>query len=100
MTKHYTYILSGQSYGPIFIGAAQDIVARVSCHKRGHLSVDAFRIDRLVFVEEHGSERAAEARAKALKSASREWIDALVEKSNPDWRDMAAATQKRDLKAA
>jgi len=88
MQNYYTYILSGQNYGPIFIEAVQNITARIAQHKRGRLSVDAFRIDQLVYMEKHSSLEAAEARVKALKSASREWVDALIERSNPEWLDL------------
>lgn len=98
--QYYTYILSGQSYGPIFIEAVQDIAARIVQHKRGRLSVDAFRIDQLVYIETHDSENAAMTRVKALKSASREWVDALIERSNPNWVDLAEAQTARKKHAA
>jgi len=100
MQNYYTYILSGQDYGPIFIEAVQDLVTRVVAHKRGHLSVDAFRIDQLVYVEKHSTLRAAEARVTALKSASREWIDALVERTNPNWLDLTQSEPATIRKAA
>lgn len=100
MRKHYTYILSGQSYGPIYIGSAHDIEAEILRHKRGRLSIDAFRIDQLVYIEEHDSEHQASLRALSLKKASRQWIDALVEKSNPSWMDLGVEPAKRILKAA
>lgn len=100
MKKYYTYILSGKSYGPIYIGSAQDIAARILRHKRGRLSVDAFRIDQLVYIEVHNSEHTASLRALALKKASRQWIDALVEKSNPGWIDLSVEPAKRLRKAA
>ena len=97
---YYTYILSGQNYGPIFIEAVENISPRIAQHKRGRLSVDAFRIDRLVYVEKHESLHAAQMRVKALKSASREWVDALIERRNPDWTDLAAMTVRNRKIAA
>jgi len=100
MRKHYTYILSGQSYGPIYIGSAYDIEEQMRRHKLGRLSIDAFRIDQLVYIEAHDSEHTASLRALALKKASREWIDALIEKSNPAWVDLSLTPAERVLKAA
>jgi len=100
MQNYYTYILSGQEYGPIFVEAVQDIIARIVAHKRGHLSEAAYRIDRLVYVERHNTKQAAEARVMALKSASREWVDALIERSNPYWQDLAAVETSKQARAA
>lgn len=94
MKNYYLYILGGQDYGPIFIESVQDIVERVRAHKRGHLSVKAHRIDRLLYVEKHTSKEAAEKRVKALQSTSRTWIDALIERNNPDWIDLALEAPK------
>jgi len=89
MKNYYLYILGGQDYGPIFIESVQDLVGRIRAHKRGHLSVEAHRIDRLLYVEKHSSKRAAEDRVQALQTASRTWIDALIERQNPNWVDLA-----------
>lgn len=97
---YFTYILSGPSYGPIYIGSAQDIAARILRHKRGRLSIDAFRIDQLVYIEKHSSEHAASLRALALKKASRQWIDALVGRYNPEWEDLATIKRKPVQQAA
>jgi len=100
MTHHYIYILAGKSYGPIFIGTTRDLKRRLSQHRFGHATVDAFRIDQLVYVERHDTIEAATSRAEALKSASREWVDALVERKNPDWCDLAELARKRLQRAA
>jgi putative endonuclease len=59
-------------------------------HKCGHLSQAVFRIDRLVYVERYNTASKAEARVKALRAASREWTEALIERRNPNWIDLAA----------
>lgn len=93
MTHHYTYILSGPTAkagfgGPVFIGTTRNLKTRLTQHRFGRASVEAFRIDQLVYIERHKSLEAATTRAEKLKTASREWIDALVERKNPDWRDL------------
>ena len=88
MKKHYVYILAGRTYGPLFIETTSNMTQRMNSHRSGHLSQSAFRIDQLVHVEMFDSALAAEARLKALKSSSREWIDALVERQNPNWVDL------------
>lgn len=100
MTSHYVYILAGKNYGPIYIEHVQDIVARIRDHKRGYLSQDDFRIDRLVFLEKHATKSAAMTRANALRKASREWVDALIERKNPNWLDIVAIKPATDKLAA
>lgn len=101
MTQHYLYILSGPHAGarnraePIFIGTARHLTQRLSQHRIGRASVSAYRIDRLVYVEAFPTIEAATERAEALKSASREWVNALVERRNPNWRDLVALAKAR-----
>ena len=89
MTSHYVYILAGEDYGPIYIESVRDIVSRIRDHKLGRLSHEKFRIDRLVYIEKHKTKTAALRRENALKKASRQWLDALIERRNPDWTDLA-----------
>ena len=82
---HYVYILSGAGRGPLFVGAASDIAARLRQHKTGRVSHDRFRIDRLVYAERHHCALKAAQRAKALKAASIQWLGALISAQNPNW---------------
>ena len=100
MKKYYVYILSGQTYGPIFIETTSDLMGRMKAHRAGKLSHSNFRIDQLVHIEQFDSGLAASQRMKALKSASREWIDALIERDNPHWNDMLAPVKAEARRAA
>ena len=105
MTYHYSYILAGQGAqanigGPVFIGTARDLKQRLYQHRIGRVSQSQFRIDQLVYVQRHTSFEAAAARTEALKAASSEWIKALVERKNPDWRDLSEMAKERLQRAA
>jgi len=91
MTEHVVYILSGQSTGPVFIGSTPDLLRRVTQHRSGKIRQAQFRIDRLVYVESYACAFKAEARVRALKSASREWLDALITSRNPSWQELLPA---------
>lgn len=98
MTEHIVYILSGaqpfsHSSGPVFINATPDILRRMTQHRSGRIKQPQFRIDRLVYVESYDCAFKAEARVRALKSASREWLDALITSRNPDWNDLLPSTR-------
>ena len=87
--RHSVYILSGAGRGPLFIGAASDITARLRQHQTGRVSHPRFRIDRLVHVEHYSCALKAAARAKALKQASIQWVEALISAQNPSWETLS-----------
>jgi len=88
MSKHIVYILSGAQPGPIFIDAVPDLLRRMTQHRSGKIRQSQFRIDRLVYVESYTCAFKAEARVRALESASREWLDALITSRNPSWHEL------------
>jgi len=90
MTHHYLYVLAARDNGPIFIGTTRNLSRRLAQHRIGRASIDAFRIDKLVYAERFNSIEAATGRAHALRRASREWVNALVARKNPDWNDLAS----------
>ena len=105
MTYHYTYILAGRDSetsigGPVFIGTARDLKQRLYQHRIGRVSQNQFRLDQLVYVQRHTSFEAAAARTQALKAASPEWIKALIDRKNPNWRDLSEMAKERLGRAA
>jgi len=96
MTEHVLYILSGPSNismgrGPVFIGVTSDLTSCLRKHRSGKVSRAEFRIDRLVYTERFSCSFKADARRRALKSASQEWVDALICSQNPAWQDLSIA---------
>ena len=92
MSKHIVYILSGAQPGPVFINATPDLLRRMAQHRSGRIKQSQFRIDRLVYVESYDCAFKAQARVRALKSASREWLDALITARNPSWQELLPVT--------
>lgn len=91
MTEHVIYILSGQMRGPVFIGTSRDLARCLRRHRTGKVSRPEFRLDRLIYMERFDCAFKADVRRKALKSASREWLEALILSQNPTWQDLSAA---------
>jgi putative endonuclease len=50
---------------------------------------DRYNVTRLVYFEETSSVEAAIAREKQLKNWRRAWKLELIEKEDPEWRDLA-----------
>ena len=90
MPVSYVYILSNRSKST-YVGVTSDLFRRVWQHRYGLGSefTAKYNIDRLVWFEESGDIRNSISREKRLKNWRREWKSALVERSNPDWLDLA-----------
>ena len=84
------YILASKRNGTLYIGVTSDLIKRTWEH-REHL-VDGFTarhdVTRLVHYELYGTMADAIEREKRLKKWNRQWKLELIEKTNPDWRDL------------
>jgi putative endonuclease len=84
----WVYILASRSR-VLYIGVTKDLARRLAQHRAGLSSFTArYRVDRLVYAEEHASPRDAIAREKQLKGWTRARKVALIEEHNPTWRDL------------
>ena len=87
---YFVYILASRRNGTLYVGVTNDLVRRMSEHK-GKLVPGFTRkygVDKLVYFEEYGSILEARARERILKRWNRAWKIALIEKTNPQWRDL------------
>jgi putative endonuclease len=89
--SYFVYILTNRPRGVLYVGVTNNLSRRISEHRAK--IVPGFTNDhgvvRLVHVEEYGSILEARARERALKRWRRVWKFELVEKHNPDWRDLS-----------
>jgi putative endonuclease len=86
----YVYILASRSR-VLYVGVTNNLAARVWEHKTGAKSgfTRKYHVSRLVYYEVWGSPRAAIAREKQIKSLRRSRKLALVNSTNPKWRDLS-----------
>ena len=84
------YILASRPHGTLYIGVSSNLLQRVWQHKSGVVDgfTDRYDVHRLVYFEIHTEMLAAITREKHLKKWKRDWKVALIEKDNPDWRDL------------
>lgn len=87
---YYVYMLASRKQGTLYIGVTNELVRRVYEHKEGLVEsfTKRYRVDRLVYFETHDSIEAAIVREKKLKHWKRGWKMDLIERDNPDWRDL------------
>ena len=86
----WVYILANSKRGTLYVGVPNDLVRRVFQHReritRGFTS--RYAVTRLIHYEQYDDPRTAIQREKNLKHWSRDWKIALIEQTNPDWRDL------------
>jgi len=92
MEKQFAvYILASRRNGTLYIGVTSNLPRRLWEHREG--VVDGFTkeygVKTLVWFEMHDNAEAAITREKRLKKWNRAWKLALIEKENPDWRDLS-----------
>ncbi len=90
MKGGWVYILASKRNGTLYIGVTADLVARIWRHKQktdpGFTAT--YGVDKLVYCERFENIEDAIAQEKRLKNWKRSWKLALIEKDNPDWRDL------------
>jgi putative endonuclease len=82
--------LASKRNGTLYTGVTSDLVKRIYEHKNG--LVDGFtkkyRVHDLVDVELHEDMLAAISCEKQIKKWNRAWKLDLIEKNNPEWKDL------------
>ena len=84
------YILASKRNGTLYTGVTSDLVRRTWEHKNDVVKGFSakYRVHMLVYYETHADMRNAIAREKQLKKWNRSWKLALIERSNPEWKDL------------
>jgi putative endonuclease len=84
------YILASGKYGTLYVGVTSDLVKRVWEHKNNVVPgfTKRYGVHDLVWYELHDSMESAIAREKAIKEWKRQWKLELIERQNPEWKDL------------
>ena len=89
-SQYYVYILASQRNGTLYVGVTSDLTRRVYEHKSG--AVDGFtkkyHVHNLVHFETTPDIEGAITREKQIKRWKRSWKVELIEKENPEWKDL------------
>ena len=82
--------MASKRNGTLYIGVTADLVKRVYEHKNN--LVDGFtkkyNVHMLVYYQQFEDVETAILEEKRLKKWNRKWKIELIEKDNPDWRDL------------
>ncbi len=88
---YYVYILASKRNGTLYIGVTNNFERRMYEHKNKLIYGFAkkYNVDKLVHFETTNDIRAAIQREKRLKKWYRKWKITLIEKENPEWKDLS-----------
>ena len=88
--SYWVYILASQKNGTLYIGVTGRLLERIYEHREGLVPgfTKQYRVTKLVHLEEFADVRDAIAREKTMKKWNRAWKIELIEKNNPEWRDL------------
>jgi putative endonuclease len=86
----HVYMLAGKS-GVLYTGVTSNLVGRVHQHKQGRIPgfTQKYKVGRLVWFEAHGRAVSAIEREKEIKAWRRAKKVALIERMNPQWKDLS-----------
>ncbi|MEF9426040.1 MAG: GIY-YIG nuclease family protein [Candidatus Mariimomonas ferrooxydans] len=87
---YYVYILASKRNGTLYIGITSDLIKRVWEHKNKVVEgfTQKYNVDKLVYYEQYQDAENAIRREKRLKKYNRKWKLDLIEKFNPNWKDL------------
>jgi len=90
LIKYYVYILANKKNGTLYTGFTSDISRRMQEHKNKVYNgfTKKYEVDKLVYVETFLTSEEAMVRERRIKKWCRKWKVELIERNNPDWKDL------------
>lgn len=86
----YVYILSSGKNGTLYVGVTNDLKRRIWEHKHNLVKgfTKEYGVHDLVYYEQYEDIEQAILREKQMKTWKRFWKIKLINKSNPEWKDL------------
>ncbi|MFN4127363.1 GIY-YIG nuclease family protein [Pannonibacter indicus] len=86
----WVYIMASKPYETLYTGVTADLARRVYEHREGQIEgfTERYGIKWLVWYQEVATMHEAIAMEKKIKRWRRQWKFDLIEKGNPQWRDL------------
>jgi putative endonuclease len=90
--NYFVYLLASGRNGTLYVGVTSDLVKRVFQHKNDLADgfTKKYAVHNLVWFESTPSIEEAIRKEKQIKDWKRAWKIELIEKANPQWRDLYA----------
>jgi putative endonuclease len=90
LLPYHVYLLASRKNGTLYVGVTNDLARRVHQHKMELADgfTKKYGVKMLVYCEAFEQVDHAIEREKRLKRWRRAWKIQLIERQNPDWRDL------------
>lgn len=88
--QYYVYILASKRNGTLYVGSTSELKKRVWQHKNKVVEgfTKKYGVNKLVHYEIAETQEAAALRERQIKKWNRAWKIRLIEKDNPEWKDL------------
>lgn len=89
---YYVYIMASKKNGTLYVGVTSDLARRVFEHKHDLIEgfTKKYKVHMLVYYEHTNDISSAIEREKVIKRWKRQWKVNLIQRSNPDWKDLSS----------
>lgn len=90
MSIYYVYILASRRNGTLYVGFTNNLIQRVYAHKNDLVEgfTEKYNVHNLVYFESCEDRNGALQREKQIKEWKRRWKLELIERVNPEWKDL------------
>ena len=91
MSKQFcVYVLANRPRGTLYVGVTSNLAQRVAQNREKLVDgfAEKYGLGTLVWFEVYENADSAISREKQIKKWNRVWKIELVERTNPDWRDL------------
>ena len=90
MYTYYVYIMASKRNGTLYIGINNDLIRRAYEHRNDLVEgfTKKYGVRKLVYYGRTNDIYSAIQREKRFKKWNRQWKIDLIEKVNPDWKDL------------
>ena len=87
---YYVYMLASRRNGTLYVGVTSDLLKRVYQHRNDSVAgfTRTYHVHRLVYYETTADVASAISIEKQLKAWKRDWKVELIQKGNPEWKDL------------
>ena len=95
MKAYYVYILTNKSNRVLYVGITSNISKRIYQHRNPTCEsfTSRYNVTKLVHVETYEDPYLAIRKEKQLKAGSRKRKNEVVNKHNPDWKDLSESVK-------
>ena len=89
--QFHVYITASKPHGVLYVGMTSDLAKRAWEHRERVLDgfTKKYWVGRIVHYEAHESAAEAAKRERLMKRWRRDWKIELIERDNPEWRDLS-----------